>query len=218
MLLITIDNIIKQYNQKIKKVLAIFNEWRDRNMMNQSFYDKVDLSDMGEFHKFVLNYDHDELISIIEKNYRGIKNNCIYAPHLGENGCLEFAASLLLYDYILEDLTNIEYGWSNNTHETLLEIWIRVSIAICSAFTGCTPTEFSNMTDLFSYNTSVITRKEFSVVYLYLRDNFAQDIRKMEFNYGNGISTTYVNLKCRDVLKYDSAKIRDFFLEQGLKT
>ena len=63
-------------------------------------YNNLDLSDMSEFHAFATSYGHEQLMSEIQTQYLKIKNTCKYAPALGANGCLEFAAGLILSIYL----------------------------------------------------------------------------------------------------------------------
>ena len=150
-------------------------------------YDRLDLSDMGDFHSYVTGFDHESLMKCIQEQYLRIKNKCKYAPVLGENGCLEFAATLLLYRQILEKFYYALHDdlSSEQEKEELFNLFVVVIIPIGCAFMGASPTEFSNMADRFYEHTTLFTKREWSVVYLYLRDYHAEDIRKMEFNQGN---------------------------------
>lgn len=188
---------------------------------DEPIYDNLDLSDMGEFHAYVTSYGNNQLISAIKTQYLKFKNTCKYAPALGINGCLEFAGGLLLSLYLIEkaNKAKTDSSYSKQQIKTLCDELISLMIIIFSAFLGSTPTEWSNMADKFAENSSFLTKREWSIVYLYLRDNHADDIRKMEFNAGNSYSHLADRKKTADVLataKGDLGMLKRYFVSEGL--
>lgn len=186
---------------------------------DRKYYDSVDLSDMGEFHEYVTDFDHNELIEIIEQRYLKIKNNCKYAPKLGENGCLEFAAGLLLHAHLTELLVYMRYDEAYNEQDKheVIEKLMEVTFIIGTAFMGASPREWSNSADMLYENTSLLTKKEWSVVYLYLRDYHADDIRRMEFNEGNMYSNSVNKDKVLRIMSCkDMEFAKNYFVSQGL--
>lgn len=184
-------------------------------------YNNLDLSGMGDFHAYVTSYGHNQLISAIKTQYLTFKNTCKYAPALGTNGCLEFAGGLLLSVYMIEKVNKAktDSSYSKQQIKTLCDELISLMIIIFSAFLGSTPTEWSNMADKFAENSSFLTKREWSIIYLYLRDNHADDIRKMEFNAGNSYSHLADRKKTADVLataKGDLGMLKRYFVSEGL--
>lgn len=125
----------------------------------------------SSFLQYITSLDEDILRVFLDDFYEKLKNDYNSNPvHLGENGCFEFAGALLLIPYI-----KIKFGnyASNDCNE-----------AIKYAFLGASAGIFSNLMDKVIYDFKNISYEEWSAVYRYLKENYADLIRSFEFANG----------------------------------
>ncbi len=159
-------------------------------------YEDVTIGSNWAFHKAIYNPNHNMLYSPnfgllndISVNYNNLKDSYNPAPKLGSNGCIEFAAFLEYYQML-----KYFFGYYDNLKdlEAIHKIWMYFQSyrIIGLAFAGATASEVSGMIDeLINFSTDkrigILQEREFSAVYLFLRDYLGKDLRKLEFNKGN---------------------------------
>lgn len=94
--------------------------------------------------------------------------------HLGENGCLEFAGAILLHDYYETRKDVIGQDLSRKAIDACER-------AIRYAFNGASAGIFSDLMDDVINKYTNIPYKEWSAVYRYLKENYAENIRTYDF-------------------------------------
>lgn len=168
----------------------------------------------GDFYFFVINMSNTELINTINNQYKAIKGTWNLAPCMGEYGCIEFAATLLLWKYAVINF--------NKNPKAYASLQIMLGDLICCAFFGMPAGEWSDKVDpIINSHTDILSYDEFGSVYNYLRNNFADRIHSLEFNEGNAEKEAYRHLYTKFTEMYNSmygfSDTINFYADRGLK-
>lgn len=168
----------------------------------------------GDFYFFVINMSNTELINTINNQYKAIKGTWTLAPCMGEYGCIEFAATLLLWKYAVINF--------NKNQKAYASLQIMLGDLICCAFFGMPAGEWSDKADpIINAHTDILSYEEFGNVYNYLRNNHADRIHSLEFNEGNAEKEAYRHLYTKFTETYNASEgfkeTLNFYTANGLK-
>ena len=166
-----------------------------------------------KFYSFVRLMSNDDLLACIDNEYRNIKGHHSLAPCMGEYGCFEFASALLLWNYARKNFLS--------NQRPMGQLQIGLADVIGCAFFGMPAGEWSDKIDVvINNNLSVLKYKEWSKVYAYLRNNFAESIHSMEFNEGNALNGQYVGIYKDFIALYNTinefSEIIDYYDSNGM--
>ena len=166
-----------------------------------------------KFYSYVCSMSSDTLLSCINNEYLSIKGHYSLAPRMGEFGCFEFASALLLWNYAKENFMS--------NQRTIGDLQIMLADVIGCAFFGMPAGEWSDKIDVvINDHESILSYKEWSKVYTYLRNNFADSIHKIEFNDGNAPQEVYIGIYTDFTALYNSTErfsdVIDYYTSRGI--
>ena len=140
-----------------KKMMRI-----EEPMRNEAFFSKI------------VEIPYDVLLRDLHSEYTKLKGVSGLSPALGENGAIEFAATLLLWRYAVNK--------SKSAPDIYGSLMISLASSLGCAFNNMTPLEWSqNIEDAICSNAQAVSFDEFGSVYRYLKHNIANEIRAFEF-------------------------------------
>jgi hypothetical protein len=154
-----------------------------------------------------------ELVRVVKSEYERIKGSCRYTPAMGEFGSLEFAGALLIWRYCRENI------YSNLN--VCGEIMITLGETIGCAYNCMSPTEWSDKIDVVINNNDLIDYTEWNRIYNYLKEEYYDEIQKLEFNVGNLSKQQRNDIYADFVVKYNSIddynSVFEYYSREGLR-
>lgn len=184
--------------------------------INMGIFDSFYSQNAGsnKFLSYVHQMSGSELIRNIESEYTKIKGNSRKAPRMGEFGSFEFAGALLLWKYLKG---NLRKPGANAMAEVLINLGSTIG---CAYF--CMPAgEWSDEIDTVINSASdILSYAEWSDVYNYLKENYADEIHVMEFHKGLCSDLQAISMYREFIAVYNSLQdfnsVLDYYSEQNL--
>lgn len=127
------------------------------------------------FESYVYGMSDECMFSTLKEEYINLKGKFLYAPSMGANGSIEFAASLLLFKYLKNNASTGVQPYAG--------CMIPVGNLIGCVFNQMPPLEFSNQIyALIKLYEDILTYSMWRNVYHYLIETYSEKIREFEFN------------------------------------
>ncbi len=130
-----------------------------------------------EFLEYVQKQSNYEIMNKIKRTYTDLKGRFQWHPHLGSNGCLEFAGLLLMWNYIYETKIS-KYDTSYNL--LFLDLMANFGLA-CHGMPALSWSD--SMDESINRSLGLISMSEWSAVYRHLEKNLPNEIRSLEFSH-----------------------------------
>lgn len=167
------------------------------------------------FLSYVKSLSTTELMSIVNSVYNDMKGTSNLVPYMGEFGSIEFAETMLMWEYAKTNKDK-EYELYNN-------FFILLADSIGCAFNHMSAGEWSDRIDTIIMKfPQIMSLSELGQTYIYLKENYFEQIRLCEFNilpddmFNNGYNQVYIKYMERYNNMLDFNQVFNYFSEQGL--
>lgn len=162
---------------------------------------------------FIKTTTNTELIMFIYSEYKIIKNTFPHDPYTGENGSIEFSCALLLW-YVLRQRLK-------SNPERYGPMMIEMADMFGCYFNCMSPSEWSDkMDDIIKRHKYNISYNDWNNFYVYLKNNVADQIRKLPFCYGSRTQEVITIEYMKFMKLYNSistfAEMLEYYERQGL--